>query len=90
MPGAGRARAILGNGDNLLVSDRGLSGVVVAMEKTGITAVEGRIPGRARGPLLSKAASLALTYLRPGLEFAAEFPEPWRCDDERGRLRFGR
>lgn len=67
---------ILGNGSNLLVSDRGLSGVVVAMEENwNYGGPEGENSLRAgAGLLLSKAASLALTHSLTGLEFAAGIP----------------
>ena len=67
---------ILGNGSNLLVSDRGLSGVVVAMEENwNYGGPEGENSLRAgAGLLLSKAASLALSHSLTGLEFAAGIP----------------
>ena len=84
---------ILGNGSNLLVSDRGLSGVVVAMEENwNYGGPEGENSLRAgAGLLLSKAASLALSHSLTGLEFAAGIPGTVGGalrlgDEERGHL----
>ncbi len=67
---------ILGNGSNLLVSDLGVEGVVIAMEENWNYA---RMTGPARmtvgsGMLLSKAASLALKEGLTGLEAASGIP----------------
>ncbi|MBS6955058.1 MAG: UDP-N-acetylmuramate dehydrogenase [Enterocloster asparagiformis] len=67
---------ILGNGSNLLVSDRGLDGVVVAMEENwNYGGLSGENTLRAgAGLLLSRAAGLALKHSLTGLEFAAGIP----------------
>lgn len=66
---------ILGNGSNLLVSDQGVEGVVIAMEEGWNY---GRIQGRrviaGAGLLLSRAAHLALEGSLEGMEFAAGIP----------------
>lgn len=67
---------ILGNGSNLLVSDRGLDGVVVAMEENwnyGELSGENSLRAGA-GLLLSRAAALALKHSLTGLEFAGGIP----------------
>ena len=65
---------ILGNGSNLLVSDSGCEGAVIAME--GISHMEAchsilRVGG---GQLLGRAAHLALEHSLTGMEFAAGIP----------------
>ena len=66
---------ILGNGSNLLVSDRGFSGTVVDMGK-GFTSirVEGERIFAGAGLLLSQIARKALEAGLSGLEFAAGIP----------------
>lgn len=65
---------ILGNGSNLLVSDSGCEGAVIAME--GICHMEacGRFLRVGGGQLLSRAAHLALKHSLTGMEFAAGIP----------------
>lgn len=67
---------ILGNGSNLLVSDRGVDGVVVAMEDNWNygEVLDGARLRIGAGMLLSKAAALALKSELTGLEFAAGIP----------------
>lgn len=67
---------ILGNGSNLLVSDRGIEGVVIAMEENW---KDGRMTEPAvltvgAGMLLSRAAGLALKEGLTGLEAASGIP----------------
>ncbi|MDO5416683.1 MAG: UDP-N-acetylmuramate dehydrogenase [Lachnospiraceae bacterium] len=66
---------ILGNGSNLLVSDRGFDGVVIDMEKgfSGIRTEGNQIDAEA-GLLLSQIARRALESGLTGLEFAAGIP----------------
>ncbi len=66
---------ILGNGSNLLVSDRGYSGVVLQIgDKMSDIKVDGcRITAQA-GALLSQVAKAALEHGLTGLEFASGIP----------------
>lgn len=67
---------ILGNGSNLLVSDQGIEGVVIAMEENWnygkIT--DAAVITAGSGMLLSKAAGLALKEELTGLEAASGIP----------------
>ena len=67
---------ILGNGSNLLVSDLGIEGVVIAMEENWNYAemTEPGVMTVGSGMLLSKAASLALKENLTGLEAASGIP----------------
>lgn len=66
---------ILGNGSNLLVGDRGYSGIVVKMgNEMGSMSVEGekmRVPA---GVLMSSAAAEAQAHGLTGMEFASGIP----------------
>lgn len=66
---------ILGNGSNLLVSDQGFRGVMIAMGKawSEIT-VDGTHIRAGAGALLSQVANRALQASLTGLEFAAGIP----------------
>lgn len=66
---------IVGNGSNLLVSDKGYEGVIIQVykEMSRITVKEGRIAAQA-GALLSKIAGKALEEGLTGFEFAAGIP----------------
>lgn len=67
---------ILGNGSNLLVSDRGYNGVVILME-AGFSEIYEETPGEitaGAGALLSRIAREALKRSLTGLEFAAGIP----------------
>lgn len=66
---------IIGNGSNLLVSDRGIRGAVIEIGKniSAIRVEEGRIYAEA-GALLSKTAHTALEHGLTGMEFAAGIP----------------
>lgn len=66
---------ILGNGSNLLVSDKGVEGVVIAMEQGwNYGRVQGSRLTAGAGLLLSRAAHLALEASLEGMEFAAGIP----------------
>ncbi|MEY8426769.1 UDP-N-acetylmuramate dehydrogenase [Lachnospiraceae bacterium 46-15] len=66
---------ILGNGSNLLVSDRGFRGVIIQMFKNySEIFVDGVCVTAKAGALLSKIAKTALENNLTGLEFAAGIP----------------
>ena len=66
---------VLGNGSNLLVSDRGCDGVVISMEgKWSYGEADGAVLRAGSGMLLSRAASLALRESLAGMEFASGIP----------------
>lgn len=66
---------ILGNGSNLLVSDRGYKGVVIHIGSLlGAIAVEGEQISAQAGALLSQVAHRALAHGLTGMEFAAGIP----------------
>ncbi|MCC8023947.1 MAG: UDP-N-acetylmuramate dehydrogenase [Clostridium sp.] len=66
---------ILGNGSNLLVSDQGVEGVVIAMEHGwNYGRVQNGLVTAGAGLLLSRAAHLAFEASLEGLEFAAGIP----------------
>mgnify|MGYP001046276796 CR=1 FL=1 len=66
---------ILGNGSNLLVSDKGFSGVVISMEEGfGDIRVEESLIVAGAGALLSQVARRACEAELTGLEFAAGIP----------------
>ena len=66
---------ILGNGSNLLVSDRGYDGVVLKFDgPMEQIAVEGTCITAKAGALLSKVAAVAKEKSLTGLEFAAGIP----------------
>lgn len=71
----GQEYFILGNGSNLLVSDRGYPGIVVKLDSNmGSVTVEDdrmRVPA---GTLLAKAAAVAKEHGLTGLEFASGIP----------------
>jgi UDP-N-acetylmuramate dehydrogenase len=67
---------VLGNGSNILVSDKGIRGVVIVLGKylSGIAAEgDGRIAAQA-GSLLSAVSRFAASLDLTGLEFAAGIP----------------
>ncbi len=66
---------ILGNGSNLLVSDKGYDGVMISMTK-GFShiQVQDRMITAGSGALLSRIAKAALEESLTGLEFAAGIP----------------
>ncbi len=66
---------ILGNGSNLLVGDKGYSGILVKLgEGMESVAVEGERMKISAGTLLSKAASAARENELTGMEFASGIP----------------
>lgn len=66
---------ILGNGTNLLVSDAGVRGVVIQLQKNlGSCQIEGETITAGAGILLAKLASCALSEELTGLEFASGIP----------------
>lgn len=66
---------ILGNGSNLLVSDKGFRGVIIQMFKNySELSVDGVCVTARAGALLSKIAKTALENNLTGLEFAAGIP----------------
>lgn len=66
---------VIGNGSNLLVSDKGIRGAVIEIGKniSAIRVEEGHIYAEA-GALLSKTAHTALEHGLTGMEFAAGIP----------------
>lgn len=66
---------VMGNGTNLLVSDRGIRGVVVKIyENMDKCVVKGDIMEIEAGMLISKASKIALQNSLSGLEFAEGIP----------------
>ena len=66
---------VIGNGSNLLVSDKGFSGVVISMEEGfGDIRVEESLIVAGAGALLSQVARRACEAELTGLEFAAGIP----------------
>lgn len=66
---------ILGNGSNLLVSDRGYAGVVIHFgSNLGAVKVSGERISAQAGALLSQTAHAALAHGLAGMEFAAGIP----------------
>jgi len=71
---AGVRPLFLGNGSNLLVSDKGYGGVVLSMgEYARLSFEEGRVYASG-GALLSKVSAAALEHGLTGLEFAGGIP----------------
>lgn len=66
---------VIGNGSNLLVSDRGIEGAVVCISK-GFSAVECNVNEicAQSGALLSRIANTALEHSLTGVEFASGIP----------------
>lgn len=66
---------VIGNGSNLLVSDRGVRGVVLEISKCmSEVTVDGNYIEAQAGALLSKVAAAAAEHGLSGLEFAAGIP----------------
>ncbi|WP_427339816.1 UDP-N-acetylmuramate dehydrogenase [Caloranaerobacter sp. DY30410] len=66
---------IMGNGSNLLVSDKGIRGVVIKIsENLSDVRVEGNKIIAQSGILLSKLSKIALKHSLTGLEFASGIP----------------
>ncbi len=71
----GQKYFILGNGSNLLVGDKGYSGIVVKLDDgNGSVTVEGDRMKVSAGTLLSKAAAEAKEHSLTGMEFASGIP----------------
>ena len=70
----GMPHYILGNGSNLLVGDRGYSGVVISMEKFCECTVTGDRIRAGAGIVLARIARKALEASLTGFEFAAGIP----------------
>lgn len=66
---------VIGNGSNLIVKDRGIRGLTIALGEdfSGITVHENKITACA-GELLSRIARTALNHSLTGLEFASGIP----------------
>lgn len=71
---AGADWYVIGNGSNLLVSDRGFRGVIISTERFNRLEVNGTELTAGAGILLSKAANAALKAGLTGLEFASGIP----------------
>lgn len=66
---------VLGNGSNLLVSDKGYSGVILQInDKFDKIEIEGTLMKVQSGALLSRTAKCALEHGLTGLEFASGIP----------------
>ena len=66
---------VIGNGSNLLVSDEGFDGTVIAIGKNmADISVEGTVITAMAGALLSRIASVALKHSLTGFEFASGIP----------------
>ena len=65
---------ILGNGSNLLVSDKGYDGIVISLMKLKEIKAEGNKITAGAGVLLSQLAALAAENSLTGLEFASGIP----------------
>lgn len=66
---------VIGNGSNLLVSDEGFDGTVIAIGKNmSDISVEGTTITAMAGALLSRIASVALKHSLTGFEFASGIP----------------
>lgn len=71
----GQPYMLLGNGSNLLVSDKGYQGVVISLERLSELSLEGETSIRAQaGVLNSRIASFARENSLAGFEFAAGIP----------------
>ena len=72
---AGMPVTVIGNGSNLLVSDKGIRGLTILLGKeAGQVCLEGNIMQVEAGCLLSKMAAEAATAGLSGLEFASGIP----------------
>ena len=65
---------VIGNGSNLLVSDKGYPGVIISTEKFDKLEINGKTVTAGAGVILSKAANMAYKSGLTGLEFAAGIP----------------
>ncbi len=65
---------VIGNGSNILVSDKGIDGVVISFENMKDISVDGNIICAQSGALMVNVATLAAENGLKGLEFAAGIP----------------
>ena len=65
---------VIGHGANLLISDRGIAGVVICTEKLSHVEVEDTALYAQAGAMLSKAANFAADHALTGMEFASGIP----------------
>ncbi len=65
---------VVGNGSNLLVSDKGIEGMVICLERMNRIAVEDFLISAQAGALLGKIAAEAAICEFTGMEFAAGIP----------------
>lgn len=65
---------VIGHGSNLLISDRGIAGVVICTEKLSHLEVEDTALYAQAGAMLSKAANFAADHALAGMEFASGIP----------------
>lgn len=65
---------VIGNGSNLLVSDKGFPGVIISMDKFDRLEINGTEITAGAGVMLSKLANSAYKTGLTGLEFAAGIP----------------
>ena len=66
---------VMGNGTNLIVSDKGIRGVVIKLaDNLSSSSVEGEIIRAEAGMLVSAVSKLALSHELAGLEFAEGIP----------------
>lgn len=65
---------IMGNGSNLLITDKGFRGAVVSLKQPDFINIEGNIVEAGAGALLSSAAAAAARNSLTGLEFAGGIP----------------
>lgn len=71
----GEACCVVGNGSNLLVSDKGIRGVVIEMvTDQQVLTVSGEQVTAGAGMLLSKVANFAADHELTGMEFASGIP----------------
>ncbi len=67
--------SVIGNGSNLLVSDKGICGLVMELGKrAGAISIEGNRVTAEAGALLSQVAGCAASHSLTGMEFAAGIP----------------
>lgn len=64
----------LGNGSNILASDKGFKGVIIKTEKLNHISLENNIISADAGALLSKTATFAYNHSLSGIEFAFGIP----------------
>lgn len=65
---------VIGNGSNLLVSDYGVDGAIIATRGWDDISIEGDVVRAQAGAMLSRVANTALEHGLSGMEFAAGIP----------------